>query len=64
MLVTLSGIVMLVSPLQSLNASFRMSLTLSGIVILVSSLQPSNAPLSIVVIPASSGIIKSPSNFP
>ena len=40
MLITLSGIVMLVSPLQSLNAQSPMLVTLSGIVTLVSPLQP------------------------
>ena len=36
MLVTLSGIVMLVSPEQSEKANFPMSITLPGIVMLVS----------------------------
>ena len=39
MLVTLSGIVMLVSPLHSENAEDPMLVTLSGIVTLVSPLQ-------------------------
>ena len=43
MLVTLSGIVMLVSPIQSANAESPMLVTLSGIVMLVSLLQPKNA---------------------
>ena len=40
MLVTLSGIVTLVSPLQPENASYPMRVTESGIVTLVSPLQP------------------------
>ncbi len=40
MLVTLSGIVMLVSELQPKNAALPMLVTLSGIVMLVSELQP------------------------
>ena len=43
MLVTLSGIVMLVRPLQPENALVRMLVTLSGIVMLVRLLQPENA---------------------
>ena len=43
MLVTLSGIVTPVSPLQSQNAPSPMLVTLSGIVTLVSPLQPLNA---------------------
>lgn len=43
MLVTLEGIVTLVSPLQLENAEFSMLVTLSGIVILVRMLQPENA---------------------
>ena len=43
MLVTLSGIVTLVSPLQSSNAKSLILVTLFGIVTLVSPLQPSNA---------------------
>ena len=39
MLVTLSGIVMLVRPLQLLNADAPMLVTLSGIVMLVKLLQ-------------------------
>ena len=43
MLVTLSGIVTLVKPLQSLNADSPMLVTLFGIVTLVKPLQSSNA---------------------
>ena len=43
MLVTLEGIVTLVSPLQPENAPSRMLVTLAGIVTLVSPLQPENA---------------------
>ena len=44
MLVTLSGMVMLVSPLQPENASSPMLVTLLGIVTLVSPSQLQNAP--------------------
>ena len=44
MLVTLSGIVMLVRLLQPLNALSPMLVTLSGIVMLARLLQPENAP--------------------
>ena len=44
MVVTLSGIVMLVRLLQPENALYPMVVTLSGIVILVSLVQPANAP--------------------
>ena len=40
MLVTLSGIVMLVKPVQPENAPLPMLVTLSGIVILVRPVQP------------------------
>ena len=40
MLVTLEGIVMLVNPLQPLNAEVPMLVTLEGIVMLVIPLQP------------------------
>ena len=40
---TLSGIVMLVSPVQPENASLPMLVTLFGIVMLVSPVQPENA---------------------
>ena len=43
MLVTLSGIVTLVRPLQLENALYPMLVTLSGIVTLVRPLQPENA---------------------
>jgi hypothetical protein len=43
MLVTLSGIVTLVSPVHSSNAPPPMLVTLSGIVTLVSPVQPRNA---------------------
>ncbi len=49
MLVTLFGIVMLISELQSPNAELAMLVTLFGIVILVSELQPSNAELAMLV---------------
>ena len=42
MLVTLLGISMLVSPVQTLNAELPMLVTLFGITILVSSVQPWN----------------------
>ncbi len=45
MLVTLSGMVTLVSPLQPENAHPPILVTLSGIVMLVRLLQPRNAPL-------------------
>ena len=47
MLVTLSGIVTVVSELQYENASLPMLVTLSGIVTVVSKLQPRNASLPI-----------------
>ena len=55
MLVTLSGIVTLVSPLQPENAEFLMFVTLSGIVTLSSSLQEKNAlsPMLVTVLPPS-----------
>ena len=43
MLVTPSGIVMLVKEVQSLNAEFPILVTLFGIVMLVSKLHPSKA---------------------
>ena len=43
MLVTLSGIVRLVKPLQPLNAELPILVTLSGIVIPVKPRQPENA---------------------
>ena len=49
MLVTLLGIVTLVSPLQPKNASLPMLVTLLGIVTLVSPLQPKNASLPMLV---------------
>ena len=49
MLVTLSGIVMLVNPRQSSNDQLPMLVTLSGMVMLVSPLQPSKAELPILV---------------
>ena len=47
MLVTLTGIVMLVKLLQLLNAEAPILVKLSGIVMLVRLLQPLNAPISI-----------------
>ena len=61
MLVTLSGIVMLVRPVQPLNADSPMLVTLSGIVMLLRLLQPENV-LFRAVIP--SGIIRFSTNFP
>ena len=49
MRVTLSGIVMLVSEVQELNAKLPIIVTLSGIVMLVSEVQESNAELPTVV---------------
>ena len=49
MLVTLSGIVMLVSPLQPEKAELPMLVTLSGIVTLVSPVQPEKASAPILV---------------
>ncbi len=45
MLVTLSGMAILVRPLQTKNAQLPMLVTLSGMVMLVRLLQPENAPL-------------------
>ena len=49
MLVTLLPIVMLIRPLQALNASVPMLVTLLGIVALVSPLQPKNASFPMLV---------------
>ena len=49
MLVTLSGMVTLVSPVQLLNALSPMPVTLSGMVMLVRFLQPENAELPMLV---------------
>ena len=56
MLVTLSGIVTLVKPLQPSNAPLPMYVTLSGIVTLVKPLHPKNAFLPMLVTLPSSGI--------
>ena len=61
MLVTLLGIVMLVSLLQPLNAQITMLVTLSGIVMLVSLLQPLNA--SYLMLVTLSGIVYSVITF-
>jgi hypothetical protein len=55
MLVTLSGIVMLVRRVQPLKAFSPISVTLSGIVILVRPLQLEKAPTPMLVTP--SGIV-------
>ncbi len=63
MLVTLSGIVMPVKPLQYLNAISPMLVTLSGIVTLVRPLQPRNAeyPMLVTGLPPSvSGMVTAP----
>ena len=52
MLVTLSGIVMLVRPVQPRNAQAPMLVTLSGIVMLVRPVQPSNALQATVFVPS------------
>ena len=51
MLVTESGIVTLVSPLQPSNAYFPTLVTLLGIIMLVKPLQPSNAEFPMLVTP-------------
>ena len=51
MLVTLSGIVILVSEVQPENAELPMIVTLSGIAILSSEVQPSNAEFAITLVP-------------
>ena len=56
MLVTLFGIVMLVNPIQSLNARHPILVTLSGMVKFVKPLQPENASPPILVTLPSSGI--------
>ena len=56
MLVTLSGIIMLVSPVQLLNALPPIFVTLSGIVMFVSPVQPLNVPSLMLVTLPSSGI--------
>ena len=56
MLVTLSGIVMLVSLLQPENANSPMLVTLSGIVMLVRLLQPENAKSPMLVTLPSDGM--------
>ena len=57
MLVTLSGIIILVKPLQYLKAESPMLVTLSGIVTLVSPLQPEKAELPMLVTLPSEGIM-------
>ena len=52
MLVTLSGILMLVSDSHQENASFPMLVTLSGILMLVSDLHQQNALLQITFVPS------------
>ena len=52
MLVTPSGIAMLVRLLQPENAEFPMPVTLSGIVMLVKLLQPENAEFPMLVTPS------------
>ena len=56
MLVTLSGIIILVSPLQPENAELPMLVTLSGIMMLVSPLQPENAEFPMLVTLPSDGM--------
>ena len=53
MLVTPSGIVMLVKPLQPENACDSTLVTLSGIVTLVKPLQPENTEHPMLVVPSS-----------
>jgi hypothetical protein len=62
MLVTLPGIVTLVSPTQSRNTPCPMFVTLEGIVTLVSPPQPENAEAPILVTPF--GIFKSTTSAP
>ena len=57
MLVTLSGIVMLVKPLHPSNALSLMLVTLSGIVMLVNPLHWENASLPMLVTLPSSGMM-------
>ena len=56
MLVTLFGIVILVNPVQLLNAHSPMLVTLSGIVTLVKPVQPENARSPMLVTLPSVGI--------
>ena len=58
MLVTLSGIVMLVKFVQLKNAYCSILVTLSGIVMLVKLVHPKNAPEPIVVPPVTTTVFK------
>ena len=57
MLVTLSGMIMVVRLVQPENAYLPMLVTLSGIIILPRLVQPSNAPLPMLVTLPSVGMI-------
>ena len=59
--VTVSGIVILVSPLQPLNAESPIDVTVSGIVILVSPLQPQNTeePIDVTLLGITRSVLSS-----